>query len=159
MVQLIQMRVIVAVSVITLSLRKAESASSRKICTLEEMRELAANACDHMFMREKRQVSNSLLNSWATPKGVVNNLRHPSKGVKVRRRDFPEGGYLIIDHKYAKILSQRIEKPKYHVIDWHSKKFVGMNYRSKRANSATIGITYCCTHKCSPLDICLASRK
>lgn len=101
----------------------------------------------------------------------------------MKNRSFPAGGYIVIDHLYAKILRQfypstyhvvpkklyhRQEggvNPRHHTLSDLNEMSNEISYRRRKRNNGhptleekkdkkTINFTYCCLNKCKPYDLC-----
>jgi len=163
-------------------------------CHLDHMKRYALNSCEMLIdalndnfpnpnphnerlKREILEIRNSTVNYYDESRHVLPiHLRMKIDG------SFPAGGYIVLDHLYAKIL-RRYYPSIYHVIPktlyqrheddvnrrhhpssddnemsndipYRRRKRDGHHAMDEKKDKKTINFTYCCLNKCKPYDLC-----
>ncbi|XP_075163424.1 insulin-like peptide 8 [Haematobia irritans] len=126
--------------------------STASYCSLDRMKKLAMEACEHLFetfdMRERRSINH----------GHNVNSADNSESEKfyhyVRRSTYPQGGYLKMGLNHYRRLSQLDISPRYKAKKLsqlhHDEKFRFKRNEESYSNS----ISYCCYHKCDEDFFC-----
>ncbi|XP_005183237.1 uncharacterized protein LOC101897048 [Musca domestica] len=124
---------------------------SANYCSLDRMKKLAMEACEHLFeaydVRERRSIDHGHMD---------NNAEYePTSSFRyVRRSSYPQGGYLKVGIDHYRKLSTLDINPRY-----KAKKVWQMQHGEKlrfKRNEDSYGssISYCCFHKCDEDFFC-----
>uniref|UniRef100_A0A1I8PZ55 Insulin-like domain-containing protein n=1 Tax=Stomoxys calcitrans TaxID=35570 RepID=A0A1I8PZ55_STOCA len=121
-------------------------------CSLDRMKKLAMEACEHLFetfdVRERRSIDHEHgVNSVET--SARERFYH-----YVRRSSYPQGGYLKMGLNHYRKLSQLDISPRY-----KAKKLSQLQQEEKmrfkrNEESYSNSISYCCYHKCDEDFFC-----
>ncbi|XP_073840312.1 insulin-like peptide 8 isoform X2 [Musca autumnalis] len=120
-------------------------------CSLDRMKKLAMEACEHLFeaydVRERRSIANE---------HTLNNADSESNKAYhyVRRSNYPQGGYLKVGLNHYRKLSKLDIIPRY-----KAKKVWQLHHDEKlrfkrNEESYSNSISYCCFNKCDEDFFC-----
>lgn len=156
-------------------------------CHLDHMKQYAMHSCELLIEAVKRDLDETderLKREIFDDHGPSNSSYYDESRhvrpvhLKVKHSDFPAGGYIVLDHLYAKIL-RHVYPSTYHILPKKRKyRRYGNNsrqtqdtrhdgntmsndipYRRRKRHhddkiDEGINMTYCCMHRCRPYDLC-----
>ncbi|EDW33090.1 GL16065 [Drosophila persimilis] len=127
--------------------------SSGSFCSMEKMKTVAMEACEHLFQqdeaarRDKRSIEYSHHHLNRLGYGKLHDKHH-----YITRSNYPMGGYLKVNRDHYRRLSELDVVPRYKPKKIHHEK--KERFKRDHASSSYNNISYCCLNSCNEEFFC-----